>query len=95
MKELQDQANQANLDRYNEGRALLGLDAPDAWHPLDTLYAPLYSSSGELLGNMSVDLPPDYKIPDHQGRELLGGHLCEYDSVRRRRRIQDLDTQLL
>jgi GAF domain-containing protein len=44
---------------------------PDAWHPLDTLYAPLYSSSGELLGNMSVDLPPDNRIPDQQGRELL------------------------
>ena len=46
-------------------------DDPDAWHPLDTLYAPLYSSNGELLGNMSVDLPPDNKIPDQQGRELL------------------------
>ncbi len=46
-------------------------DDPDAWHPLDTLYAPLYSSSGELLGNMSVDLPPDNKVPDQQGRELL------------------------
>jgi len=46
-------------------------DDPEAWHPLDTLYAPLYSSSGELLGNMSVDLPPDNKIPDQQGRELL------------------------
>ena len=46
-------------------------DEPDAWHPLDTLYAPLYSSSGELLGNMSVDLPPGNKIPDQQGRELL------------------------
>lgn len=46
-------------------------EEPDAWHPLDTLYAPLYSSNGELLGNMSVDLPPDNKIPDQQGRELL------------------------
>ena len=46
-------------------------DDPEAWHPLDTLYAPLYSSSGELLGNMSVDLPPDNRIPDQQERELL------------------------
>jgi hypothetical protein len=46
-------------------------DDPEAWHPLDTLYAPLYSSSGELLGNMSVDLPPHNRIPDQQGRELL------------------------
>ncbi len=46
-------------------------DDPEAWHPLDTLYAPLYSSGGELLGNMSVDLPPHNRIPDEQGRELL------------------------
>ena len=46
-------------------------DDPDAWHPLDALYAPLYSSSGELLGNMAVDLPPDNKIPGQEQRELL------------------------
>ncbi|HET7431668.1 MAG TPA: ATP-binding protein [Nocardioides sp.] len=44
---------------------------PDDWHPLDALYAPLYSSSGELLGNLSVDLPPGNKIPQGQARELL------------------------
>ncbi len=43
----------------------------DAWHPLDTLYAPLYSSTGRLLGNMAVDLPPDNKVPNQQQRELL------------------------
>ncbi len=46
-------------------------DDPDAWHPLDALYAPLYSSTGELLGNMAVDLPPDNKIPNREQRELL------------------------
>ncbi len=46
-------------------------DEPDAWHPLDALYAPLYSATGELLGNMSVDLPPGNKRPDPQLRELL------------------------
>lgn len=46
-------------------------DDPDAWHPLDALYAPLYSSTGTLLGNMAVDLPPDNKIPNQQQRELL------------------------
>jgi len=46
-------------------------DDPNAWHPLDALYAPLYSSSGELLGNMAVDLPPDNQIPSQQQRELL------------------------
>ena len=46
-------------------------DNPEDWHPLDALYAPLYSSTGKLLGNMAVDLPPDNKIPNQQQRELL------------------------
>jgi signal transduction histidine kinase len=46
-------------------------DEPDAWHPLDALYAPLYSAEGELLGNMSVDLPPGMRVPNQQQRELL------------------------
>lgn len=45
--------------------------AADAWHPLDALYAPLYSATGELLGNMSVDLPPGNRIPNKEERELL------------------------
>jgi len=44
---------------------------PEAWHPLDALYAPLYSATGQLLGNMSVDLPPDNRIPGRRDRELL------------------------
>lgn len=43
----------------------------DSWHPLDALYAPLYSATGELLGNMAVDLPPGNKIPSVDDRELL------------------------
>ncbi len=44
---------------------------PDAWHPLDALYAPLYSATGQLLGNMSVDLPPGNRVPNREERELL------------------------
>ncbi|NYE38697.1 signal transduction histidine kinase [Nocardioides cavernae] len=44
---------------------------PDAWHPEHALYAPLYSASGELLGNMAVDLPADGRVPDEADRELL------------------------
>jgi signal transduction histidine kinase len=43
----------------------------DDWHPLDTLYGPLYSPTGELIGNMAVDLPPNNKVPNAQQRELL------------------------
>lgn len=46
-------------------------EGPDAWHPEDALYAPLYSATGELLGNMAVDLPPDNRVPDVAERELL------------------------
>jgi signal transduction histidine kinase len=45
--------------------------SPDSWHPLDALYAPLYSATGQLLGNMSVDLPPGNRIPNREERELL------------------------
>lgn len=46
-------------------------EEPDAWHPLDALYAPLYDASGELIGNVSVDLPPNNKLPSLEDRELL------------------------
>ncbi|MGN0064043.1 MAG: sensor histidine kinase [Nocardioides sp.] len=47
------------------------LEDADAWHPEDALYAPLYSATGELLGNMAVDLPPHGRIPGQAERELL------------------------
>lgn len=43
----------------------------EAWHPEHALYAPLYSATGELLGNMAVDLPPDGRMPSEADRELL------------------------
>jgi diguanylate cyclase (GGDEF)-like protein/PAS domain S-box-containing protein len=46
-------------------------DHPDAWHPLDALFAPLYASDGELVGMLSVDLPEDQRRPGPVHRELL------------------------
>lgn len=46
-------------------------DDADAWHPDDALYAPLYSATGELLGNMAVDLPPGLRVPGQAERDLL------------------------
>jgi diguanylate cyclase (GGDEF)-like protein/PAS domain S-box-containing protein len=46
-------------------------DDPDAWHPLDALFAPLYASEGELVGMLSVDLPEDNRRPGPVHRELL------------------------
>jgi diguanylate cyclase (GGDEF)-like protein/PAS domain S-box-containing protein len=47
------------------------VDAPDAWHPLDALFAPLTTTSGELVGMLSVDLPHDGRRPGALQRELL------------------------
>ncbi|MFC0629488.1 diguanylate cyclase domain-containing protein [Kribbella deserti] len=44
---------------------------PDAWHPLDALFAPLKSPNGELVGMLSVDLPEDQRRPGPIHRELL------------------------
>ncbi|RJK96150.1 diguanylate cyclase [Vallicoccus soli] len=46
-------------------------DEPDAWHPLDALFAPLQGADGELLGILSVDLPHDGRRPGATQRELL------------------------
>jgi diguanylate cyclase (GGDEF)-like protein/PAS domain S-box-containing protein len=46
-------------------------DDGDAWHPLDALYAPLNSSSGELIGVLSVDLPFDGRQPSGDQQDLL------------------------
>ncbi len=35
------------------------VEAPDAWHPEDALFAPLLASDGSRLGILSVDLPAD------------------------------------
>jgi diguanylate cyclase (GGDEF)-like protein/PAS domain S-box-containing protein len=46
-------------------------DDPTAWHPLDALFAFLYSISGDLVGILSVDMPDDGRLPGEMQRELL------------------------
>ena len=46
-------------------------DDPDAWHPLDALFRPLESATGELIGILSVDLPTDGRRPGPLQQELL------------------------
>ena len=41
------------------------------WHPEDMLLVPIRSSTGELLGLISVDDPVDGRIPDRRTLELL------------------------
>jgi diguanylate cyclase (GGDEF)-like protein len=40
------------------------VDAADAWHPADALFAPLTASDGTRIGVLSVDLPRDGRVPD-------------------------------
>jgi len=46
-------------------------DQPDAWHPLDALFAPLVCPAGTLVGMLSVDLPHDGRRPGPLQQELL------------------------
>jgi diguanylate cyclase (GGDEF)-like protein/PAS domain S-box-containing protein len=46
-------------------------DDPDAWHPMDALFRPLESATGELIGILSVDLPADGRRPGPLQQELL------------------------
>ncbi|GAB3653815.1 diguanylate cyclase CdgB [Streptomyces sparsus] len=68
---------------YTEGWVLDDDDVPqwhtagpaprfaDEWHPMDRLFAPMYSSDGELLGVISVDKPRDGRRPGAWGCEAL------------------------
>ncbi len=47
------------------------LDVPDAWHPLDALYAPLLGPTGQLVGVLSVDLPVTRRRPGPLNRQVL------------------------
>ncbi|WP_166134436.1 sensor histidine kinase [Nocardioides ochotonae] len=47
------------------------IDAPDAWHPLDLLVAPLVDDQGVLRGMLSIDLPTDGLRPGVGQRRML------------------------
>ena len=47
------------------------VDEPGAWHPDDSLFAPLYAPDGTLIGVLSVDDPPGRMLPDAASCRLL------------------------
>lgn len=47
------------------------VDDPTLWHPLDMLLAPMLSEGGEMVGVISVDLPPGGRRPSQLLCELL------------------------
>jgi diguanylate cyclase (GGDEF)-like protein/PAS domain S-box-containing protein len=44
---------------------------PGSWHPEDSLFAPLFSPDGALLGVLSVDQPASGQQPDLEQRTML------------------------
>ena len=46
-------------------------DAPDAWHPMDMLVAPLYDAQHELRGTLAIDMPHNGRRPDEESRQVL------------------------
>ncbi len=44
---------------------------PEAWHPMDALFATLVAPSGLLLGTLSVDVPRDGRLPSREQCALL------------------------
>lgn len=47
------------------------IDAPDAWHPEDTLIAPIYDDDGALRGVLSIDAPVSGRRPGSRQRRVL------------------------
>ncbi|WP_414168257.1 diguanylate cyclase CdgB [Streptoverticillium reticulum] len=81
-----DQWGDLRFIPYTEGWVLDEDDVPqwhtagpaprfaDEWHPMDRLFAPMYTtgpSGGELLGVISVDKPHNGRRPGAWGREAL------------------------
>ena len=53
----------ANSDFLSWVPDIVPIDAEDAWHPEDALFAPLTAANGSRLGILSVDLPHDGRRP--------------------------------
>jgi signal transduction histidine kinase len=49
-------------------------DAPDAWHPMDLLIAPLYDDAGRMRGTLAMDLPTDGRRPGEAQRAVLDAY---------------------
>ena len=51
--------------------AITPLEGDDAWHPLDSLFAPLYDDDGVLRGRLGVDSPRNGRLPGPEQLEVL------------------------
>lgn len=65
-----DRIDERMLD-YSHVPDLTPIDGDDAWHPLDSLFAPIYDDSGEFRGMLGVDSPRDGRLPSAEKLEVL------------------------
>ncbi|NYE36019.1 signal transduction histidine kinase [Nocardioides cavernae] len=56
---------------YSHIPDLTPLEGDDAWHPLDSLFAPIYDDAGEFRGILGVDAPRDGRLPSPEKLEVL------------------------
>jgi hypothetical protein len=71
--ELQKAANDANQARYDEGRELLGLEAPDAWHKAGFGSKDAYEAhKARLAGEAAATTPPAL----FSGNSVGGGNVA-------------------
>jgi diguanylate cyclase (GGDEF)-like protein len=61
----------ANVGQFTWVPDVTPIDAEDAWHPEDALFAPLIATDGSRLGILSVDLPHDGLRPGSGTRSAL------------------------
>ncbi len=77
------------------------IDAADARHPEDALFAPLSSADGTQLGILSVDLPHDGRRPNAESRRALEAFAMaaalaiEHSTMRARAEIAERNARLL
>ncbi|MBD8868280.1 sensor histidine kinase [Nocardioides donggukensis] len=56
---------------------LVPVAGPNAWHPLDLLFAPLHGESGKVIGSLCVDLPTDGLRPGPERRRELARYVVQ------------------
>jgi diguanylate cyclase (GGDEF)-like protein len=61
----------ANIGQFTWISDVEPIDATDAWHPEDALFAPLIATDGSRLGILSVDCPHDGRLPGPATRSAL------------------------
>lgn len=75
--------NEAGLDDFMWVPDLTPVEAPDAWHPLDLLLAPLHDEAARFIGLLSIDVPSSGLRPDAREREVLQRYAAQVERVLR------------